>query len=664
MISKGTTHNNGAKLAAYMTTGKDGEKAELWQLRGFEATNIKDAFRDVQIMAGATKAEQPFFHVQVRNREGETLTRQQFEYAADRIERMLGLTGQPRAITFHTYEHNNDQHMHVAWSRIDQDTMTAKHLPFFKERLKKISRELELHFGLEPVTAHREGDIKYAPTKAQEEQARRLGLDVHELRNTIRTCWDRSDNGHSFQAALEHEGMVLAQGDRRNFVVIDQAGGIHALGKRILDVTATKIRDRLSDIPREELPTVEQTRDFLLDVLRDRQQERPDIRELLKRELAEVDRLFYGPSLDDLKGELREVQELIDKTRRSRQQEKSASAWDRDGYDCTWQDAIINAAIEKEKKERQFAEPRERQAHTEDRHAGAGSRKKEWSVVPPTPEPIGTSPEFHFEDAAREATRNRTYIPPKELKGMSARILTDVQTLWNDPEQIEAKGKTLSAVLDHDGIALAKVTKEDADKSHREAEFAKAVGNYAPRFKEGEIVAVTGPTLEYRRNGETTGPAPRVHKLDQKAAEIFIAELDRPRQVTGIEATKRALNERSAQRAADREAKRLENATRMKDRSPIFSRKRPVKVGKKVAARTIGTALDAVSNALESLFAPTLTPEQIRQGEITTRRREAEADNSIDFSRYTAELAQQRQQQENEREAERQRHRDGGGRER
>ena len=100
-----------------MTTGKDGERAELWQLRGFEATNITDAFRDVQIMAGATKCVQPFFHLQVRNREGETLTRQQWEYAADRIERMLGLTGQPRAIAFHTFEHNGDEHMHVVLSR-------------------------------------------------------------------------------------------------------------------------------------------------------------------------------------------------------------------------------------------------------------------------------------------------------------------------------------------------------------------------------------------------------------------------------------------------------------------------------------------------------------------------------------------------------------------
>jgi hypothetical protein len=299
MISKGTTHNNGVKLAAYMTTGKEGERAELWQLRGFEATNIKDAFRDVQIMAGATKAEQPFFHVQVRNRESETLTRQQWEDAADRIERMLGLAGQPRAIAFHTYERNGEEHMHVAWSRVDQDTLTAKPLPFFKDRLKKISRELELHFALEPVTNQREGQIKYAPTKAQEEQARRLGLDIHEVRNTIRDCWDRSDSGRSFQAALEHEGLTLAQGDRRNFVVIDHAGGIHALGKRILDVTATQTRERLSDLARETLPTVEDARAFV------REQIVP---------------------------------------------EKPATTWDRDGADRIWQAAVINAAIEKEKR--------------------------------------------------------------------------------------------------------------------------------------------------------------------------------------------------------------------------------------------------------------------------------------------------------------------------
>ncbi len=146
MISKGTTHNNGVRLANYMVTGKEGERAELWQLRGFEATNIKDAFRDIHIMANAGKCQQPFFHVQVRNRDGEELTREQWEHAANRIEKMLGLGGQPRAIAFHTLA-NGNSHMHVAWSRIREDDLTAVPLPFFKQRLK-LSRGLELEFAL------------------------------------------------------------------------------------------------------------------------------------------------------------------------------------------------------------------------------------------------------------------------------------------------------------------------------------------------------------------------------------------------------------------------------------------------------------------------------------------------------------------------------------
>jgi hypothetical protein len=622
MISKGTTHNNGARLAAYMVTGKEGERADLWELRGFGATNIKDAFRDVQIMSGATKCEQPFFHVQVRNREGEIMTRQQFEHAADRIERMLGLSGQPRAITFHTYEHNNDQHMHVAWSRIDQDTMKAKPLPFFKERLKKISRELELHFGLEPVTNHREGNIRFAPTRAQDEQARRLGKDPHQLRNTIRELWDRSDCGRSFQGALEHEGFTLAQGERRDFVVIDRAGGLHVLGKRILDMTAAKIRDRLSDLSREDLPTVGMARAMI-----EPEQERQN----------------------------------------QNQQEKQEPVWDRDRADRDWQDAVIEAAIDRERAEREFVEQEERKTGTKQRRAGAGSRKeKEWPIHPPVPEPIRTSPEYHFEDAAREAGGDRSYSPPRELTGMSKRIMGYVHDLWNEPKLIAEKGKTLSAVLDHEGIALARVTKDEADRSHREAEFAKEIKRFAPRYKEGEIVAVTEPTLEYRRNGEVMGPLPRIHKLDQKAAATFIAVLDNPKQVQGMDATKRDLDARAEQRAANWAAIRFENATNIKDFSLKLAGKsagRSLKVGK-IATRTVGKTLDAFSDAFASLFAPVLTPEQIRQGEKAQDRREAEADSTVDFARYTSDQAQQRQQQEIDREAERQRARDRAERDR
>lgn len=756
MIAKGTTHNNGARLAAYMETSKDGERAELWELRGFAATTIKDAFRCVDAMAGATRAEQPFFHVQVRNREGEIMTRQQFEYAANRIERMLGLTGQPRAIAFHTYEHNNDQHMHVAWSRIDQDTMTARQLPYFKFRLKTISRELELHFGLEAVTNHREGPIKFAPKRAEHEQARRLGQDAHELRNAIRDCWDRSDCGTSFRAALESEGMMLAQGDRRNLVVLDLAGGVHSLGKRILDITAAKIRDRLSDLSCDELPNVKIAQAF--------------------------------------------IQERGQQKKKERQQEKPAPAWDRDRDDRAWQDAVINAAIEKEKIERQYVEPGEREARAGDRQAGTGSRKKEKSaraerpldanaaeirlayslsqspegfarnldecgfklacatkdeaershrtaafakeagrfapeyregeyvainergqVYSLNPRTIGKSREEidafmrtldgtkiqgieatrdHIAAYKRPAAAREMFPAVPDVEGQAIRMASHAKPLsaWQQfgkasweaaqrdsaPEHLRGPSSDIEtayrrsdnarafvAALQERDIAVAVVTRDDVANSEIDRFYATNLTPMTPpRLREGDYVAVAGNGRVYNLNYRTTGEsAERVQK--------FMATLD-SKEFQSVYTVLKTVQERAALREIERQAFRDLSSGKLKrelDPRPTgrLGRKMrsnagngiksPAAAGRK-AARIVGKTLDVVSDAFASLFAPTLTPEQIRQGEIATHRRQVEGESTIDFERYTGELAQQRRQQENDREAERQRHREGGGRER
>ncbi len=619
MIAKGTFHNNGNKLAAYLITGKEGERAELWKMRGFASGDIREAFRSVDQMADGTRCTQPFFHVQVRNPEGEEVTRAQWERIANRIESKLGLTGQPRAIAFHTNEKTGHEHMHVAWSRIDPDTLKARPVRFFKLRLKEVSRELEKELGLTRVKNEREGPLKYAPTRAQEEQARRLGVDIHEVRNTIRHCWGRSDCGRSFEAALAHEGLTLAQGDRRGFVVIDDRGGLHVLSKRILDVPAAKIRDRLSDLDRDQLPTVEQARASIRGLSCDRQQKQPE------------------------------------------------PAWDRDRDDKIWHDAVTKAAIEKDKTERRFIDPEKKRAER------AGSREeKKWPAMPPRT--YRTDP-MTFERAAREAERDKR---PENLKGMGARIwevwrqshtskALDAEIVWPNPRQsYRIDAKAFAAALDEKGIGFARVTKQEAERSHREAEFAKAVGNYAPRFKEGEIVAVTAQRPEYRRNGEIIEPR-RVHKLDQSLARKFVAALDSGSKLQGIDATKQALNERAQQRSAEWQAIRLENATKKRGAAPIRAGKlRIPSIVAKVPLREIGKTLDLVGNVFESLLAPKLTPEQVRQGERARQKREAEAEHSIDFSKYTTLRAQERQQQDNEREAERRQHRGrgGGGRER
>jgi hypothetical protein len=574
MIAKGTTHNNGARLAQYMTTGKESERAELWQLSGFAANDIREAFRSVHVMAEATKCEQPFFHVQVRNPEGEVLSRDEWLRVANRIETKLGLTGQPRAIAFHTDLKTGHEHMHLAWSRIDEEILTARPLPFFKQRLKEVSRVLENTLDLTRVRNERDGPVM-APSRHEFEEARRLGVNVHEVRKTIRDCYERSDNGRSFEAALADHGYVLAQGDRRDFIVIDHKGGMHALGKRILGVSAGQARDRLADLSREELPTVEHARSLL----RERQ--------------PGMERAGQGPMRDA----------------------------DRD--EMAWQDALAKAAIEKEKIERRFVEPKPEEE-------GLGGREKEYG------------------HAAAKL--------PENVRGAAAHIWTAYHSSHDARE--------FSAKIEQHNLLLAAVTKEEADRSYREARFAKAIGNRARTYREGEIVAVAEPGLLYRRDEEIVERR-RVYQLNkyttgQSGAEIeeFLAPLDR-RQLQGLEATKEKQNARAAERAAAWDALRLENAQRRDGSAPTLGND-GIKAGGlgKAAERVIGKTLDSVSDAIESLFAPTLTPEQQREAAQASRERAAEAADKTDCSRYLAEREQTRRQQEQERDPARQRERD------
>jgi hypothetical protein len=261
MIAKGNLHAHGQVLAAYLITGKMHERAELVELRGFAAGNIRDAFIDVMIQAEATRCEKPFFHAHVRLPDGEQLGREQWLKVADRIERQLGFEGQGRAVAFHMDQQTGEKHLHIAWSRIDLDQMRAIDPGLFKNKLKDVCRQLEKELGLTRVRNERDSEQKtLSPNRNEFEQARRLGTDLKEIRETIRDCWERSDTGRGFEAALAEQGYILARGDRRDFVVIDPAGGDHALGKRIVGVAAPEIRTRLADIDKQQLPSVDQAK--------------------------------------------------------------------------------------------------------------------------------------------------------------------------------------------------------------------------------------------------------------------------------------------------------------------------------------------------------------------------------------------------------------------
>lgn len=209
-----------------------------------------------------TQSTRPFFHTYVRLVEGESLSRDQWLYVADRIEKQLGFDDQPRALAFHHLP-DGATHLHIAWSRVDLEHECAIDPGLYKLKLKEISRQLEKELGLIPVRNERDPDQKtLAPGRNEFEQARRLGTDLKDIREAIRACWERSDSGRSFEAALAEQGLILARGDQRDFVVVDHAGGDHALGKRLTGATAAETRARLADVDKAKLPRVAQAKEI------------------------------------------------------------------------------------------------------------------------------------------------------------------------------------------------------------------------------------------------------------------------------------------------------------------------------------------------------------------------------------------------------------------
>ncbi|MGH9444150.1 MAG: hypothetical protein ACRD3O_00145 [Terriglobia bacterium] len=404
---------------------------------------------------------------------------------------------------------------------------------------------------------------------------------------------EQSDTGRAFQAALEQHGYQLVTGER-GLLILDSAGKEHSLAKRS-GMTMKELNAFMRDVDRAALPTVEQAKE-----------------------------LYQERKIAGLEADRETVRHEIE-----------------------WEEALARSAIEKEKIEGRFIAPEDRE-----REARAGQKQKEraareWPMQPPQPEPIKTSPRHHFGDAAREAgreTRAGGQTPKPKPRSGDRRI--------RQAEQPTAKA--FAGELERHGLAFARVTADEAARSHREAEFAKTIGNYAPRFTEGEIVAVSEPGLQYHRDGQWKEP-PRVHRLDPANAGKYLALLSLDKKpLPGIEAAKSMLDARAGQRAADWQAIRQERATTINDQAPRGRSARQVKAPKIMTAApslvfgAVGKSLDIVSGIFESIFAPKLTPQQIREGERAAAKREAEAENNTDFASHIAQLAQERQNRQGE----------------
>lgn len=253
MILKGSQRGSLRRLARHLRNELDNDFVEVIEVRGFLSEDMTEALIEVKAMARGTKCRQPVFSLSMNPPGLACASNGDFRAAADKIEKRLGLTGQPRLLVAH--EKNGRRHCHAEWSRIDAENMTAINLPFFKTKLRTLSREFYLEYGwpLPPglVDKSKADPLNY--TECEFSQSKRAGVDPKAVKAIFQDCWAHAQSLDSFAAMLRRYGYHLARGDKRGFVAVDFTGEVLSVS-RYASVRAKELRGKFGDPDR--LPSV------------------------------------------------------------------------------------------------------------------------------------------------------------------------------------------------------------------------------------------------------------------------------------------------------------------------------------------------------------------------------------------------------------------------
>lgn len=254
MILKAKERGDAPQLARYLLDQRDNEHVELHEVRGFISDDLIDAFSEAHAIAQGTRCENYLFSMSFNPPEDAHASIEAFEKAIDQVEDKLGLHGQPRAVVFH--EKDGRRHAHAVWSRIDSERMRSINISHYKMKLRDVSRALFLEHGWDMPRGLEDKRLRdpLSFTRAEWQQAKRIGLDPKEMKAVFRKAWESSDNHAAFEQALAERGFVLAQGDRRAFVAVDYRGEVYGIARKT-GVKAKEVAAKLGDPT--ELPSVD-----------------------------------------------------------------------------------------------------------------------------------------------------------------------------------------------------------------------------------------------------------------------------------------------------------------------------------------------------------------------------------------------------------------------
>jgi hypothetical protein len=284
MIIKSSSRGAARQLADHLCNANDNETVFFTDSRYVLSEDVHGALDDLEVTAGLNlKCKQYLYHVSINP--DRDVTAEQWQHIWTAYEQEFKLEEQP----FIEVEHckAGRTHRHRAYLRLDLETGKAVPMSHSWARNEKIARTLEHQFGHElTIGRHNRAVINrlkeegradvaawlekhqahaverpVADKSPQDHQIERRQKSIEPVysvkivEHDLKEAYARSDNGHSFKAALAEKGYVLAKGDKRDFVILDPHGEIHSPPRR-LDIKAQVLRDAWADLSPERLPTV------------------------------------------------------------------------------------------------------------------------------------------------------------------------------------------------------------------------------------------------------------------------------------------------------------------------------------------------------------------------------------------------------------------------
>jgi Relaxase/Mobilisation nuclease domain len=268
MIIKGSSRSGPAALATHLGNAEKNERVSLLETRGTVAQDLRGALVEMDAYALGTRCEKPLYHAAMSPEPPHRLTDEQRTEAIDALEKKLGLDGHSRVVVMH--EKLGREHIHVVWSRIDLDHMRSVSDSHNYRKHEEVARDLERRFGHDRVQgAHAERDgverPDRTPSRAELRQEERTGIKGKDVKLDVTEAFRASDGPEAFRTALDDKGYLLAKGDKRDFVIVDRAGGIHSLARRIDGMKAAELREFMKPLDRESLPSAERAKETQLD---------------------------------------------------------------------------------------------------------------------------------------------------------------------------------------------------------------------------------------------------------------------------------------------------------------------------------------------------------------------------------------------------------------